>query len=328
MQATLYQIYHHAIHNRFYKAREQLASAQLSKLINKQDESIQILYNRTIVQIGLSAFRIGLVDECFDISKEIANYGKLRDLLAQSIKPNSTEKQLRVEKKRFTPAHLQIDCELVDFIHMICAMLLEIPNISRNDFNIQSNIISKPFRKLIDSADQNLFNGPPEQSREYIVYASRALYHGDWRQAVDYIFGATKMWKLIPNLDEVKQTLITKIKEAAFKVLMFRSSKAYENFSIADLGRLFDLSESDIKLLASKMIVRDKLEIKINLKDNLVQIHETPKRKMQILAGILAEKHKLLTEKNVKIEGYIREEKFGKQGGLRNNSKSRKSAEG
>ena len=207
-------------------------------------------------------------------------------------------------------------------------MLLEIPNISRNELNIQSNIISKPFRKLIDSADQNLFNGPPEQSREYVVYASRALYHGDWRQAVDYIFGATKIWKLIPNLEEVKNTLVTKIKEVAFKVLMFRSSKAYENFSITDLGKLFDLTESEIKILASKMIVRDKLEIKISLKENLVQMHETPKRKMQILAGILAEKHNFLTEQNIKIENYLKEEKFGKQNGHRNNSKSRKTAEG
>ena len=268
VQATLYQIYHHAIHNRFYKAREQLLSSQLAKLITKQDENVQILYNRTTVQIGLSAFRIGLVEECFDISKDIANYGRLKELLAQSIKSNSTEKQMRTEKKRFIPAHLQIDCELVDFIHMIWAMLLEIPNISRNEYNIESNIISKPYRKLIDSADQTLFNGPPEQSREFVIYASRSLYHGDWRQAVEYVFGATKMWKLIPNLEEVKNTLTTKIKEAAFKVLMFRSSKSYENFSISDLGALFELSENDIKILAGKIILRDGLRMRININNN------------------------------------------------------------
>lgn len=109
IQATLYQIYHHAIHNRFYTARDQMSTAQLSETINRLEEDIQILYNRTIVQIGLSAFRIGHVEECFDITKEIANYGKLKDLLAQSVKSNLTEKQIVKEKKRFIPAHLQID---------------------------------------------------------------------------------------------------------------------------------------------------------------------------------------------------------------------------
>lgn len=289
IQATLYQIYHHAIHNKFYTARDLMSQSQLSEKINKQEEDTQILYNRTIVQIGLSAFRIGLVEECFDITKEIANYGRLKELLAQKVKSNGTEKQVRKEKQRYIPAHLQIDCELVDFTHMVCAMLLEIPNISRSEVYMDRNIISRPFRKLIDSADNTLFNGPPEQSRDYIVNATRALYHGEWRRAVEYLFGAHKMWKLIPEFEEVKSVLTNKIKEVAFKVLMFRNSRFYESYSIADLGDLFDLPETEIKTLVSKLIIREKFNVCIKQKDNVIQINETPMNEIQSLISVYKE---------------------------------------
>lgn len=309
IQATLYQIYHHAIHNRFYTARNQMSNAQLSEKINKQEEGIQIMYNRTIIQIGLSAFRIGLVEDCFDITKEIANYGRLKDLLAQSIKSNTTEKQMRKEKQRFIPSHLQIDCELVDFTHMVCAMLLEIPNISRNELYIERNIISRPFRKLIDSADKSLFNGPPEQSRDFIVYAARSLYHGDWRNAVAYLFGATKMWKLIPEFEEVKNVLTDKIKEVAFKVLMFRNSRFYDSYSIKDLGDLFELDDTQIKTLVSKLIIREKFNISIKQQENIVQINEEPLNEMQSLANVLAEKMKVIIDHNHQIANYIRDDR-------------------
>jgi translation initiation factor 3 subunit C len=309
IQATLYQIYHHAIHNRFYTARNQMSNAQLSEKINKQEEGIQIMYNRTIIQIGLSAFRIGLVEDCFDITKEIANYGRLKDLLAQSIKTNTTEKQMRKEKERFIPSHLQIDCELVDFTHMVCAMLLEIPNISRNELYIERNIISRPFRKLIDSADKSLFNGPPEQSRDFIVYAARSLYHGDWRNAVAYLFGATKMWKLIPEFEEVKNVLTDKIKEVAFKVLMFRNSRFYDSYSIKDLGDLFELDDTQIKTLVSKLIIREKFNISIKQQENIVQINEEPLNEMQSLANVLAEKMKVIIDHNHQIANYIRDDR-------------------
>mmetsp|Transcript_1179 Transcript_1179/g.1183 ORF Transcript_1179/g.1183 Transcript_1179/m.1183 type:complete len:208 (-) Transcript_1179:62-685(-) len=191
-------------------------------------------------------------------------------------------------------------------------MLLEIPNISRNELHIESSVISRPFRKLIDSSDKNLFNGPPEHSRDFVVYASRALFHGDWRKAVEYLFGATKMWKLIPEFEEVKYTLTNKIKEVGFKVLMFRSSRFYDSFSIKDLENLFELSEAQIKALVSKMIIRERFNIKIHEKENIVEIHEQPESQMKTLASVLAEKTKIIIDHNIKIVNYIKEEKAGK----------------
>ena len=301
IQATLYKIYHHAIHNRFYTARNLMSTSQISEKINKQDENIQILYNRTIVQIGLSAFRIGLFKECFDISKEIANYGHLKELLAQTIKSKTIEKQIRKEKQRFVPYHLHIDFELFDFTHMVCAMLLEIPNISRNELYIKRHIISRPFRKLIDSADNALFNGPPEQQRDYIVYASRSLYHGEWRKALDYLFAANKVWKLIPEFEEVQKVLMKEVKEVAFKVLMFKNSKCYESYSISDLGNLFEMEEEEVKRLVSKLIVRERFNISVKKEENVVQINETPLNEVQSLANVCAQKLRYVLSQNQKI---------------------------
>lgn len=309
IQAMLYQIYHHAIHNRFYIARNKMSTSQISEKINKQDEQNQILYNRTIVQIGLSAFRIGLFEECFDITKEIANYGRLKELLAQTVKNASTatEKQIRKEKERYIPYHLHIDTELVDFIHMTCAMLLEIPNISKSF--IDRNIISRPFRKLVDSADNALFNGPPEQSREYVIYAARSLYHGEWRKALEFLFGAAKVWKLIPEHEDVKEVLTRKVKEVAFKVLMFRNSRFYDSYSISDLGDLFELTSADVHKLASKLIIRERFNIKIKEDQNVIQINESPLNETQSLANVLAEKVKVVIDHNQQIAYHIKKTK-------------------
>jgi len=206
-------------------------------------------------------------------------------------------------------------------------MLLEIPNISRNELYIERNIISRPYRKLIDSADKTLFNGPPEQSREFIVYASRSLFHGEWRMAVDYLFGAAKMWKLIPEYDEVKKVLTNKIKEVAFKVLMFRNSKFYESYSITDLGDLFDLSEPDVKTFVSKLIVREKLNVSIKKQENIVQINEAPLNEMQSLANVLAQKLKVVIEHNTQIANYIRDDSKQTNNQIHKNPKNHDTSE-
>jgi translation initiation factor 3 subunit C len=255
------------------------------------------------------------------MTKEIAKYGRLRELLAQTIKSNSTEKQLRKEKQRFIPYHLQIDCDLVDFTHMACAMLLEIPNISKNDNYIKQNVISRPFRKLIDSADGALFNGPPENPREHIIYASRSLFHGEWKKALEFLFGANKVWRLIPESEEVQQVLTKKVKEVAFKVLMFRNAKFYHSFSIADLGGLFEVSEGEIVNFVSKLIVREKFAICINKEENVVQIgksgaqgdqeynknfnRDSQMSGYQTIANVLVEKVKAIIDHNHQIVNHL-----------------------
>lgn len=59
--------------------------------------------------------------------------------------------------KRQIPYHMHINLQLLDCIYMISAMLLEIPNIAENQFLVNKKVISKNFKKLIETYDQKAF---------------------------------------------------------------------------------------------------------------------------------------------------------------------------
>lgn len=64
LKAILLQSYHHALHNRFEVAVSLMMRSRISQKISKKQISLKVIYNRAVVQCGLSAFRLGHFDEC------------------------------------------------------------------------------------------------------------------------------------------------------------------------------------------------------------------------------------------------------------------------
>ncbi len=197
-RTMLMHIYHHALHDRFYEARDMMLMSHLQETVGGMDIPTQILFNRTMVQLGLCAFRSNLIWEAHSSLSEICGGSKVKELLAQGVTARYTDKNVEqeklevflspyyslllitIKKKRQVPFHMHINLELLECVHFISAMLLEVPNMAANPFDSKRRIISKPFRRLIDYFDRQVFTGPPENNRDYIAAAAKALAVGEY----------------------------------------------------------------------------------------------------------------------------------------------------
>ena len=210
-RAMLSQIYHCALHNDFYTARDMLLMSHLQESIHSADVATQILYNRTIVQLGLCAFRSGLIREAHTTLQEIFATQRVKELLAQGVHQQRFQvlspEQEKAEKQRMLPFHMHINMELLEAIFLVSSMLIEIPLLASIDSEEQKRkAICKPFRKLLDFADRQVFAGPPESTRDHIMQASKALQDGDWMKCRDLVQDI-QTWDLMSEPKAAKEML-------------------------------------------------------------------------------------------------------------------------
>lgn len=209
-RAILAHIFNHATHARYHQARDLLLMSHLQDTIQHADVTTQILYNRAVMQLGLAAFRRGFIQESQTILSEMFSTQRQKELLAQSIQRFNTQltpEQELVEKRRLLPFHMHLNIELLEAAYLTSCMLIEIPLLASVDTEEQRRrISSKTFKRLLDMADRQAFMGPPENTRDHIIKASKALQAGDWERARDLVL-SIKIWTLLDSVDDVKQML-------------------------------------------------------------------------------------------------------------------------
>ncbi|OZJ02772.1 hypothetical protein BZG36_03483 [Bifiguratus adelaidae] len=302
-RAMLCHIYHHALHNRFYQARDMLLMSHLQESIHQADVGTQILHNRATVQVGLCAFRQGLIKESQTCLQEISGSGRPKELLAQGIQMQRytqlTAEQEQADRQRQLPFHMHINLELLECVYLTCSMLLEIPSIAAAGPG-SKKIISKPFRRLLEYNERQVFSGPPENTRDHIMGAARALASGEWRKAKELMI-AIKIWDLIPGNDKIKEMLAKKIQEEGLRTYIFTYASYYSTLGFQQLSDMFDLPINQVSSIISKMIWNEEVAASLDQIQQCVVLHQVELSKVQELSLQFADKAAALVEHNERI---------------------------
>lgn len=301
-RAMLAHIYHHALHGRYHEARDMMLMSHLQDNIQHADVATQILYNRVVVQLGLAAFKKGYIAECQSTLLEIFSSQKPKELLAQGIQrfSNNTPDQELIEKRRLLPFHLHINLELLETAFLVSCMLQEIPLLASLDSEEQRRkVSSKPFRRLLDQADRQTFMGPPENTRDHIMQASKALQTGEWEKAKEMIL-SIKIWGLLDDPADIKEKLARKIQEEGLRTYLFTYAPYYDSLSLSLLATTFALPIRSVISIVSKMIWTDELPASLDQIDGVVVFHRVEQSRVQQLAQELATKAEYFVEQNEK----------------------------
>ncbi|KAF8919978.1 eukaryotic translation initiation factor 3 subunit 8 [Mucidula mucida] len=303
-RAMLSHIYHHALHNDFYTARDMLLMSHLQESIHSADVATQILYNRTVVQLGLCAFRCGLIKESQAILQDIFTTQRVKELLAQGVHQQRFQvispEQEKAEKQRQLPFHMHINTELLEAAFLVSSMLVEIPLLASIDSEeLKRKAISKPFRRLLDFADRQIFTGPPESTRDHIMQASKALQDGEWEKCRDLV-QSIKIWSLMPEAVSVKEMLAKRIQEQGLRTFLFTYSTHYTTLSLASLAQTFSLSIRAVTSIVSKMIWTEELSASLDQSGGVVVFHRIEVSRAQQLAQVIADKVGSMVEQSEK----------------------------
>ncbi len=90
--------------------------------------------------------------------------------------------------------------------------------------------MSKYLRKLVDYHERQVFAGPPETTRDFVVAAARALSRGNWRKTSRLLLNMPA-WELLEKADRdrVKQMLAMHVQEVGLKVRLRKHVSMFAN---------------------------------------------------------------------------------------------------
>lgn len=307
-RSMLCQIYHQALHDRWYQARDLMLMSHLQDTIQHSDVPTQILYNRTMVQLGLCAFRKGMIRDAHNALVDIQSGGRAKELLAQGLllqrQHERTPEQEKIEKRRLLPYHMHINLELLECVYLVSAMLIEVPYMAAHEMDARRRMISKNFHHVMRMSERQALTGPPESMREHVVAASKAMKTGNWKECKNYIINEkmnAKVWELFYKSETVQDMVTSKIQEESLRTYLFTYSSVYDSLSLETLAEMFEIDQGVVHSIISKMIINEELMASLDEPTHTVVMHRTEPTRLQSLALQLSEKVSSLVDNNERI---------------------------
>ncbi|RLN48774.1 hypothetical protein BBJ29_008918 [Phytophthora kernoviae] len=324
-RAMLCRIYHHALHDRFHEARDLLLMSHIQDNITDADIPTQILFNRMMAQLGLCAFRCGLIWEAHACLSEICTGSRTKELLAQGLQSfrygERDLEQERLERRRQVPYHMHINLDLLETCHLVSAMLLEVPNMVNSRLSDRKRMVSKAFRKLLEFHERLVFEGPPENPRDHVVSAAKLLAQGSWRKSADLLVGLP-VWDLFPGANvsrHVKSMVQHKIQVEALRTYLLAFSEEYDSVSLARLMEMFELDDKTVHSVVSKMMINEELHGAWDQSSQAIVLYKTERSTLQTLAVQYSDKLSQIVENNERMmdlrSGTGKEEWGNRRGG-------------
>ncbi|ETO76956.1 hypothetical protein F444_07828 [Phytophthora nicotianae P1976] len=324
-RAMLCRIYHHALHDRFHEARDLLLMSHIQDNITDADIPTQILFNRMMAQLGLCAFRCGLIWEAHACLSEICTGSRTKELLAQGLQSfrygERDLEQERLERRRQVPYHMHINLDLLETCHLVSAMLLEVPNMVNARLSDRKRMVSKAFRKLLEFHERLVFEGPPENPRDHVVAAAKLLAQGSWRKSAELLVGLP-VWDLFPGANvtqRVKAMVQHKIQVEALRTYLLAFSAEYDSVSLARLMVMFELDDKTVHSVVSKMMINEELQGAWDQSSQAIVLYKTERSTLQTLAVQYSDKLSQIVENNERMmdlrSGTSKEEWGNRRGG-------------
>lgn len=122
-----------------------------------------------MVQLGICAFREGLIKDAHNALLDIQSSGRAKELLGQGLLLRSLQErnpeQEKVEKRRQVPFHMHVNLELLECVYLVAAMLLEIPYMAAHEFDARRRMISKQFHHQLRVGERQPLLGTEKDSR-------------------------------------------------------------------------------------------------------------------------------------------------------------------
>jgi translation initiation factor 3 subunit C len=310
-RAMLCHIYHHALHDNWFLARDLILMSHLQEVIQHSDPPTQIMYNRAMVQLGVCAFRHENIQEAHNALSDLMMSGRVKELLAQGLMPqhrhDRSPEQEKIERSRQVPFHMQLNLDVIECVYLCSAMLIEVPYIAEHEFDAKRRPISKTFYHQLRTLEKQSLTGPAESMREHVVAAARAMKKGDWEKCYTSLVNEKmdrKVWHYFSIYEYtvndvkygVKDMLKRKIKEECLRTYLFTYSNVYDSISLPRLADMYSMEYKHVHSVVAKMIINQELMASMDEPSKTIVLHRTEPSRLQSMLLQLSDKINILRE--------------------------------